>query len=58
MGLKNTGRRCTVDSFAAHDLKGTKPVSKSLSSMVRSCISGIGNCSLDDVKRAKRARDS
>lgn len=58
MGLKNTGRQCTVDSFAAHDLKGSKPVRRSFSDVVLNCIVNAGRCSLDEVKRAKKARSS
>jgi len=58
MGLKNTWRQCTVDSFAAHGLKGTKPVKKSFSNVVLRCISNLNNCSLDKVKKAEKSRNS
>lgn len=56
MSLKNTARRRTIDSFAAHDLKGPKRISGSLSDAVIHCIANNSKISLNEVKKLRKAR--
>lgn len=57
MSLKDTARRRTIDSFAAHGLKGSKKISGSLSDAVINCIANSSAISLNEVKRLKKARN-
>lgn len=56
MSLRNTTRQRTIDSFAAHGLKGPKRVSGSLSDAVVHCIANNSRISLNEVKRLRKAR--
>lgn len=56
MSFKNTARRRTIDSFAAHELKGPKRIGGALSDAVINCIANNSKSSLNEVKRLRKAR--
>lgn len=56
MSFKNIAKRRTIDSFAAHDLKGTKRISGSLSDAVIHCIANNSKISLNEVKKLRKTR--
>lgn len=58
MGLKNTGRQCTIDSFAAHDLRIKEPIKAMFSRATRKYIAEKGKCSMSEIKQARAERNA
>lgn len=56
MSIRNSVRQRTIDSFAAHGIKGPRRVSGSLSDAVVHCIANNSKISLNEVKRLRKAR--
>ncbi|MCM1040607.1 MAG: hypothetical protein NC434_14915 [Ruminococcus sp.] len=56
MDLSGTTRQRTIDSFAAHDLKGSKRSTGVLSDTVIRCIADNDKISLNEVKKLRKVR--